>query len=105
VRQGDVAIHIVDGPRGPARKVKPGVVFLASRAGARIVPTFGAARRRWEAGSWDRFQVPLPFTRVLIRLDPPIEVPRDLSDGQAETIRQELERRLERGQAEVDAAV
>ena len=104
VRRGASAIHIVDGPRGPARQVKPGLVLLASRAGAAIVPAFGAARHRWRARSWDRFQVPLPFTRVVVRLDAPIEVPAELSESDAEAIRQEVEKRLERGHAELEAA-
>ena len=103
LRGGRLAGHIVDGPRGPARKVKPGIVLLASRTGASILPGLVTAQRRWVARSWDRFQVPLPFTQVLVRLATPIEVPRDLSDSQAEAIRQEVEKRMEQGHAELEA--
>ena len=103
LRGGRVACHIVDGPRGPARRVKPGIVLLASRTGASIVPALIASRRRWVAKSWDRLQIPLPFTHVLFRFGTPIEVPRDLSDSQAEAIRQEIEKQMEQGHAELEA--
>ena len=105
VSRGAVGVHLVDGPRGPARRVKPGLVLLARRAGAAIIPVYPASRRRWEARSWDRFQVPLPFTRVLIRIDPPIEVPCELSPREQETFRREFEKTLERGYAEADRSV
>ncbi|MEE8278267.1 MAG: lysophospholipid acyltransferase family protein [Thermoanaerobaculia bacterium] len=105
VSRGAVGVHLVDGPRGPARPVKPGLALLARRAGAAIIPVYPASRRRWEARSWDRFQVPLPFTRVLIRIDPPIEVPRELSPREQETFRHEFEKTLERGYAEADRSV
>ena len=103
LRGGRLAGHCVDGPRGPARTVKPGIILLASRTGAPILPGLVASQRRWVAKSWDRFQVPLPFTQVLIRLGTPIEVPRDLSDSQAEAIRKEVEKRMEEGHAELEA--
>jgi lysophospholipid acyltransferase (LPLAT)-like uncharacterized protein len=105
VAGGEVGAHIVDGPRGPARRVKPGTVALARRAGAVMIPVYVAARRRFEARSWDRFQVPLPFSRVLIRLGAPIEVPRELSGAEQEAVRQQLEKTLEQGYAELDAVV
>jgi lysophospholipid acyltransferase (LPLAT)-like uncharacterized protein len=80
------------------------VVVLARETGAAIIPVSLAARRRWEAPSWDRFQVPLPFTRVRIEVHPPIEVHRELSPSEAEEIREAVEKRLERGAAELDAA-
>ncbi|MEE8556288.1 MAG: lysophospholipid acyltransferase family protein [Myxococcota bacterium] len=102
---GGVGGHVVDGPRGPARQVKRGCVRLASSTGAAIVPVFLAARWRWEARSWDRFHLPLPFTRVQVRLGDPIEVPPELSPAAEEEIRQQVEKALEQGQAELDLEV
>jgi lysophospholipid acyltransferase (LPLAT)-like uncharacterized protein len=104
VAGGAIGAHIVDGPRGPARRVKPGVVELAHETGAAIIPVSLSARRRWEAPSWDRFQVPLPFTRVRIEVHPPIEVRRQLSPAEQEEVREAVEKQLERGAAELDAA-
>jgi lysophospholipid acyltransferase (LPLAT)-like uncharacterized protein len=79
LRDGPVAGHIVDGPRGPAGKIKPGIAVLAQRADARIVPVYVAYARAWQARSWDRFQVPRPWSSVLIRFGRLIEVPADLA--------------------------
>jgi lysophospholipid acyltransferase (LPLAT)-like uncharacterized protein len=67
------AVFAVDGPRGPYGVVKPGALALAEKSGARIIPAGAAARRRVVlARAWDRFVLPLPFTRVDIVLGAPI---------------------------------
>ncbi len=60
---GDVAIT-PDGPRGPARLAKRGVVAAAQAGAATIVPVGVAASSQWRARSWDSFLVPRPFARV-----------------------------------------
>ncbi len=59
---GNVAIT-VDGPKGPAFKVKDGIVFLAKKTSSPIVPAFAEFDRFIVLSSWDRFVVPMPFTR------------------------------------------
>ncbi|MDL2267776.1 lysophospholipid acyltransferase family protein [Desulfovibrio sp. OttesenSCG-928-G15] len=54
----------VDGPRGPRHEVKPGAVFLAARTPAHIVPIRLFLHKAKVFNSWDRFQLPLPFSRV-----------------------------------------
>lgn len=73
-----------DGPRGPARVVKPGTVFLASRSGRPFVPVASAASRAWVARSWDGFRVPWPFARVVVAFGDPITVPADLDAASTE---------------------
>lgn len=102
VAGGTVGGHIVDGPRGPAGRVKPGVVPLARRSGAILLPVFVSARRRIETRSWDRFHVPLPFTRVCVRIGPPVPVPPEESPEGDEHVRAELEKSLEDGCARLD---
>ncbi len=64
-----------DGPKGPARQVKDGVLRVAQLSGAPIVPIANALTRRVElAKAWDRFQVPLPFGRSVVVYGAPIEV-------------------------------
>lgn len=68
------AVHLLDGPRGPRHKTKPGLLSLARQNEALIVPfVTGAAPCRF-AGSWDRHMIPLPFSRLSIRFGPPIDV-------------------------------
>jgi lysophospholipid acyltransferase (LPLAT)-like uncharacterized protein len=89
VSKSRIGGHIVDGPRGPARTIKPGLIRIAQRAQASIMPVYVAYARPWEARSWDRFQVPWPFSRVLIRFGRLIAVPDELeSEGVGELCRE-----------------
>jgi lysophospholipid acyltransferase (LPLAT)-like uncharacterized protein len=101
---GGVAIHIVDGPRGPAGEVKPGLIPLAARSGALIVPIYATARWRLEARSWDRMQVPLPWSRIDCRVDEPIEVPARLSESEADALRADLEKRMSEGYRQLEGS-
>ena len=91
VREGyDVGIT-PDGPKGPRRQVKQGVVATARFTGLPIIPvTFSAASAR-RLGSWDRTMVPRPFSRGLFLYGDPIRIPRDAGDGDMEQYRLELE--------------
>lgn len=66
-----------DGPRGPRRVVKPGIVVAAGRGGALIVPVHAEARPAWRARSWDRFLVPPPFARVRLAYGEPFALEQD----------------------------
>jgi hypothetical protein len=71
-REGyDLAIT-PDGPRGPARKVKQGIFFLSEKSGSPIVPIGVAAHPAKRLSSWDRFIVPMPFSRVGVAFGEPI---------------------------------
>jgi lysophospholipid acyltransferase (LPLAT)-like uncharacterized protein len=70
-----------DGPRGPRRIVQPGVVYLASRTGMRIVPIGVGHRRPWRMRSWDSFAIPRPCSRVRCLFGEPLIVPPDLAPG------------------------
>jgi len=93
-----------DGPRGPAERVKPGVVWLASRTGIPVVPVATAARRAHVFRSWDRFRVPLPFARVVVAYGAPIYVPPFEDDAGLERERVRVERALAALTADVAAA-
>lgn len=68
VRQGcDVGIT-PDGPRGPRYRLGPGVITLASRTGAPIIPMSLNYDRYWSLKSWDRFMIPKPFSMVTLTL-------------------------------------
>ena len=75
VRESRLGAHIVDGPKGPAFRVKAGLVKLAQAAGAVVVPFYVSADRAWHVDSWDRFLVPKPWARVVLRFGDAIELP------------------------------
>jgi lysophospholipid acyltransferase (LPLAT)-like uncharacterized protein len=87
---GKVAIT-VDGPKGPAFKVKKGVVFLAQKTGARIVPAVVKFERAKTLNSWDRFTIPYPFSKGVVLVGEPITVS---ENEDLEEKRLELERAL-----------
>lgn len=73
--QGGRAVAFTpDGPRGPRRELKPGVVAAAQRGDAVIVPLHAEADRAWRLHSWDRFMIPKPLARVWIRYGHPFTV-------------------------------
>jgi len=76
-REGSDIAFTPDGPRGPARRMQPGVVFAAQATGLPVIPVAIEASRCWEAPSWDRMLVPWPGARVEIVYGEAIAVPRD----------------------------
>jgi lysophospholipid acyltransferase (LPLAT)-like uncharacterized protein len=79
-RKGAFLAVTPDGPKGPAKKVQPGIVFLAQRTGMPILPASGAARKRRFFTSWDRFMLPLPFSKSVLVFGPPIFVKPSLTE-------------------------
>jgi lysophospholipid acyltransferase (LPLAT)-like uncharacterized protein len=74
LQAGRAVAFTPDGPRGPRRQLKPGVVAAAQRGGAVIVPLHAEADRAWRLHSWDRFMIPQPLSRVWITYGRPFEV-------------------------------
>ncbi len=102
VRRGHHAALTVDGPRGPARVVQPGVVALARLTGAWVLPiSFSSSRPRFLA-SWDRYLLPLPFSRNVVAYGDPFPIPRELSDEAAAS---RIASALDAVTADADAAV
>ena len=91
MEDGRPAGFAVDGPRGPARKVQPGVVWLSKLTGNPVVPFHMEASKFWSLGSWDRTQIPKPFSTVALTVGAPIEVPADADEAVIELKRVEVE--------------
>ena len=86
---GKPAAFTVDGPRGPARVVQDGVLFLAGATGQPILPYHIEASRHWTLRSWDRTQIPRPFADVALVIGAPVEVPstdREVLDSKREEL-------------------
>ena len=83
-----------DGPRGPCYVVQEGVMSLAQITALPIIPFSCHLQWKLRPRSWDRFQIPLPFSRCEMILEKPIRVPREASDSRREDLRQELENTL-----------
>ena len=104
-RDGYNLAVVPDGPRGPRYVVKAGVIHLARATGATIFPVTYAATRQRRLRSWDRLIIPLPFARVTYIAGEPLQVPRHATDADVETLRRELETRLNRITEAAEASV
>jgi hypothetical protein len=102
VTGGEIGVHIVDGPNGPPRIVKPGLITLAQRTGSAVCLGLVAYEDPWVFNSWDRFMVPKPFSGVLIRLDRLEPVPERMDREEFEECRKRIEDSLVRGYEEAD---
>ena len=97
--EGRPAGFTVDGPRGPACRAQAGAIWLAKATGNPVVPFHIEASRHWTARSWDRTQIPKPFSLAALAIGQPIEVPPDADEAAIEAGRLDLETRLTRLQA------
>ena len=94
MKAGKPAGFTLDGPRGPARVAQPGAVWLASTTGNPVLPFHLEAARAWTLGSWDRTQIPKPFTNVSLVIGEPIDIPSESTEEQLRLARELLEQRL-----------
>lgn len=103
IGQGYNIGHIVDGPQGPFGTVKPGLIRIAQYADLPIVPVITSGQNRWVFNSWDRFMVPKPFSRLIIRFGSPIHVPRDMGQCGFEQMQTRVAQILGQLYADTDA--
>jgi len=97
VRQIDRGLTVavlVDGPRGPARVSKTGIVAVARLTGHAVVPLAFSARPAFRLRSWDASLIPPPFARVVCVFGEPLPVCSSLDVEQEQTLALELDRRL-----------
>ncbi len=92
---GKPAAFTLDGPRGPARVAQAGAIWLAKATGNPIIPFHIEADRYWTANSWDRTQIPKPWSKVAIAIGEPMEIAADSDDGAIEEGRRALDARLQ----------
>ena len=93
-RAGAILGITPDGPRGPRHEVQPGVVLAAQAAMIPIMPIVFVARRKTLLRSWDRFEIPMPFSRALFVYGNPLDVPRDATREDVERLRLALQDEL-----------
>lgn len=84
----------LDGPRGPAEVAQPGAVWLSKATGNPLMPFHAEAASSWTMRSWDRTQIPKPFTTVAMAIGEPLYVPRDADEAALEQWRLRLQQSL-----------
>ena len=95
MRAGCTTAFTIDGPRGPRYVAKMGSVLLAKKSGHPVLPVTIALARYWTLPSWDKFQIPKPFTRAKVFVAEPIDVPAGADEETLNRKRDELQRTLD----------
>ena len=103
VRAGRDGAIIPDGPRGPSRELKTGILYLAQETEASILPLSYSARPARRLASWDGFLLPCPFARAVLVYGEPVEVPRSAAPEALLRLRDSLTARLDTLEREADA--
>ena len=88
LQSGESVVMTPDGPKGPAERVKSGVIRLAQQSGCAIVPVALASSRLHRLKSWDRSLLPLPFSKAVFELGAPLYCP---DEALLEPLQQQLE--------------
>jgi len=78
LKKGAPVAITVDGSIGPRRWVKPGIVDLARKTGARILPAGCSCSNYWELNTWDKLKIPKPFSTFNVYYGAPIEIEKTL---------------------------
>ena len=94
-----------DGPRGPRRQVQMGLIWLASHTGRRIVPVGFAWDNAWRMCSWDRFALPVPFSRAVCVTGEPIAVPPTAGHADLETYRRNVQQAMDQANTAAELLV
>ena len=89
-KSGDVVIT-PDGPRGPAYELGPGIIFLAQKTGAAVLPINMEYSSCWRVKSWDRFIIPRPFSKVRVIIGQPERITPTSNDEEFEAERLRLQ--------------
>lgn len=105
LKAGEVVGMTPDGPRGPRMRASDGVIQAARMAGVPIFPLTYSASNRKVLGSWDRFVLPLPFSRGVFHWGDPVFVERKIDDAGLEAKRIELENALTKLTQETDRSL
>lgn len=91
-----------DGPRGPSGVVQGGVMLMAHKSGAGLVPVGISAKKAFYAKSWDKYMLPYPFSKARMIFGEPMFVPENATDEEVEAIRLKFEQEIHRLQALAD---
>jgi lysophospholipid acyltransferase (LPLAT)-like uncharacterized protein len=95
VRDNVSPVITPDGPRGPRFRFKPGALLLAQMSGRPILPMSYAASRAWLI-KWDKFVIPMPFSRIAIAIGPARYVPRVTDAPSLARLQSQMEQELKR---------
>jgi len=80
LERGNGGLIAADGPAGPMFRAKPGAAYVAKKTRVALLPVAAAIRDAIALDSWDRFEIPRPFTKAALAIGPAFDVPEDISE-------------------------
>lgn len=92
---GKPCAFTIDGPKGPRYVAKMGAVLLAKKTGHPIMPFCITPRKFWTVKSWDKLQIPKPFTKAQVIIGEPMYVPANADEETTQQKNEELQRVLD----------
>lgn len=104
LRHGDAMAITPDGPRGPECRVQPGVLAMAQKSGAVLVPVGTSAKHATHLGTWDHYMIPWFFTKGAVCFGEPLTVDPNASEEELEAVRLALEHAIEKAEEGADRA-
>jgi lysophospholipid acyltransferase (LPLAT)-like uncharacterized protein len=105
IDQGRSVAFTIDGPSGPRYVAKPGPVLLARNVRVPIMAFHCAVERAWVLNSWDRFMIPKPFSRVVLRVSRLVNVPSGADGAALGTYHAEMQDALDRARDSAEATL
>ncbi len=104
IEQGRAVAFTIDGPRGPMYFAKPGPVLLARNVRLPVIAFHTAVERAWVLNSWDRFLIPKPFSRVVLRVSALIHVPPEADSAALQRFHADMQGALDRARQASESA-
>lgn len=95
MKKGFPMCFTVDGPKGPRCVAKTGAVLLAKKTGNPVLPFLVEAKNYWTINSWDKLQIPKPFTQAKVYFAAPIYVAKNADEKEIEIKCRELQNKLD----------
>lgn len=92
IKKGYPGAVSVDGPRGPLKRVQPGIINMAQRTNSPIIPMFARGDKNWVFNSWDKFHLPKPFAKIYVKFGEPIYLDKshEMSSNSQEYVRSKM---------------
>lgn len=103
IKKGRSVVIVGDGSRGPCYKVQKGIINLAYLTGVPILPMVYGAKNKIELNTWDRFVIPLPFSKIKVMYGEPVYVDQKRGKKDLQDKLEELEKKLNNITKEVDS--
>ena len=103
IKKGKAVTVVGDGSRGPLYKVQEGIINLAYLTGAPILPVVYGVKNKIQLNTWDRFIIPLPFSKIKVMYGDPVYVDKKTEEKKSKSKLEELEIKLKEITQAVDS--